>query len=145
MSDDATRTQAVGNQLQIQQLFKVMCDNDASDLHICSGTSPAIRISGEVVRIKVGVLKPEDTKRLVYQILTEEQRNTFEKELDLDFSFGTKGLARFRANVYYSTGSVSAVFRKIPTEIPECHSLGMPQILLDMCNNRLIYCAKIAP
>jgi twitching motility protein PilT len=134
MSEDATKAQGVGNQLQIQQLFKVMVDNDASDLHITAGTSPGIRISGEIVRVKVGVLKPDDTKRLVYQILTDEQKNEFEKNLDLDFSFGIKGLARFRANVFYSKGSVGAVFRKIPTEIPDFHELGMPQVLLDICN-----------
>ncbi len=134
MSDDATKTQVVGNQLQIQQLFKVMVDNDASDLHLTANSAPAIRISGEIVKVKVGILKPEDTKRLVYQVLTEDQRNHFEKNLDLDFSFGIKGLARFRANVYLSKGAVAAVFRKIPTEIPDFNSLGMPQVILDICD-----------
>ena len=135
MSDETkTRTQSVqGTQnLQIQQLFKVMVDNGASDLHITVGTSPGMRISGEVIRVKTGPLSSDDTKRLIYQILTEAQRSELEKNLELDFSFGVKGLARFRANCFYSKGAVAAVFRQIPTQVPDFDSLGLPQVLLDM-------------
>ena len=135
MSDETkTRTQSVqGPQnLQIQQLFKVMVDNGASDLHITVGTSPGMRISGEVIRVKTGPLSSDDTKRLIYQILTEAQRSELEKNLELDFSFGVKGLARFRANCFYSKGAVAAVFRQIPTQVPDFDSLGLPQVLLDM-------------
>lgn len=132
---DATKTtiQGIGD-IQIQQLFKVMVDNDASDLHLTVGSAPAIRISGSINRIKVGILSKEDTRRLVYQILSEQQIAEFEKRHDLDFSFGIKGLARFRGNVFMSKGGVAAVFRKIPTEIPDFNALGMPKILLDMCD-----------
>jgi twitching motility protein PilT len=135
MSDDQTKTsiQGIGN-VQIQQLFKVMVDNDASDLHLTVGSAPAIRISGSITRIKIGVLTKDDTKRLVYSILTEQQIADFEKNLDLDFSFGIKGLARFRGNVFLSKGGVAAVFRKIPTEIPNFDALGMPKVILDMCD-----------
>lgn len=133
MSDDKTRTQVggVGN-LQIQQLFKVMVDQGASDLHITVGSAPGMRISGEVVRVKVGALTADDTKRLVYQILTEAQRSELEKNLELDFSFGVKGLARFRANCFYSKGAVAAVFRQIPSQVPDFDSLGLPSVLLEM-------------
>ena len=91
MSDDKTKTQVgqagVGN-LQIQQLFKVMVEQGASDLHISVGSAPGMRISGEMVRVKIGALTSDDTKRLVYQILTEAQRSELEKNLELDFSFG---------------------------------------------------------
>jgi twitching motility protein PilT len=135
MSDDVTRTSVQGiGSVTIQQLFKVMVDNDSSDLHLSVGSPPAIRISGAMTRIKVGILTKEDTKRLVYSILTEQQIADFEKNLDLDFSFGIKGLARFRGNVFLSKGAVAAVFRKIPTQIPDFDALGMPKIILDMCD-----------
>jgi twitching motility protein PilT len=123
----------VGN-LGIQQLFKAMVDSGASDLHITSGTAPGMRINGDVVRVKIGALTPDDTKRLVYQILTEKQRAELEKNLELDFSFGIKGLARFRANVFYSKNAVAAVFRQIPSLIPDFDALGLPKVLLDIVN-----------
>jgi twitching motility protein PilT len=131
-----TRTaveQGIGS-LQIQQLFKVMVDNGASDLHLSVGTAPGMRISGDIVRVKIANLTPDDTKRLIYQILTEKQKAELEKNLELDFSFGIKSLARFRANVFYSKGSVSAVFRQIPSLIPDFEALGLPPVLLDMTN-----------
>jgi twitching motility protein PilT len=136
MSDDKTKTQVasgVGN-LQIQQLFKVMVDNGASDLHLSVGSAPGMRIHGEIVRVKVGNLTGDDTRRLVYQIMSQAQKAEFEKTMDLDFSFGIKGLARFRANVFMSKGGVSAVFRQIPSLIPDFDSLGLPNILLDLCD-----------
>jgi len=135
-SSSHTRTsteQGIGN-LQIQQLFKVMVDNGASDLHLTVGSAPGMRISGDIVRVKVGSLMPDDTKRLVYQILTEKQKAELEKNLELDFSFGIKGLARFRANVFYSKGSVAAVFRQIPSLIPDFDALGLPPVLMEMVN-----------
>jgi twitching motility protein PilT len=126
--------------LKIQQLFKLMVDSNASDLHITSGTSPGLRVHGSIIRVKTNPLTAEDTKRLIYQILTEDQKNDFEKKLELDFSFGIKGLARFRGNVFNSKGAVAAVFRVIPSIIPDFKSLNLPNILIKMCdvNNGLI-------
>ena len=135
-SSTKTQTQSeqgIGN-LQIQQLFKVMVDNGASDLHLTVGTAPGMRISGDIVRVKVGSLTPDDTKSLIYQILTEKQKAELEKNLELDFSFGIKGMARFRANVFYSKGSVAGVFRQIPSLIPDFEALGLPPVLLEMVN-----------
>ena len=109
-----------------------MVDNKASDLHLVVGAPPGMRIHGEIVKIKIPPLKPDDTKRLIYQILTEEQKSEFEKNLELDFSFGIKGLARFRANIFYSKASVSGVFRQIPSVIPDFKSLNLPNTLLSM-------------
>lgn len=128
-----TAYEGVAN-LQIQQLFKVMVDSGASDLHITVGSAPAMRVSGDIVRVKVGALTPDDTKRLIYQILTEKQKAELEKNLELDFSFGIKGLARFRANVFYSKSSVAAVFRLIPSLIPDYEALNLPPVLLEMVN-----------
>lgn len=128
--------QEVGNKdLKIQQLFKLVVDSNASDLHISSGTAPGLRVHGEIIRVKTAPLSGEDTKRLVYQILTDEQKNEFEKKLELDFSFGIKGLARFRANVFSSHGAVAAVFRIIPSLIPSFNELNLPQILLKICES----------
>lgn len=127
-----TKNAGVGDSLKIQQLFKLMVDNSASDLHITAGTSPGMRVNGEIVRVKTNPLLPEDTKRLIYQILTEDQKNDFEKNMELDFSFGIKGLARFRSNVFYSKGAVSAVFRQIPSIIPDFKALNLPNVLLTM-------------
>lgn len=147
MSDDNTSSrastrltqtgtaQSVGNEaLKIQQLFKLMVDSNASDLHITSGTSPGLRVHGEIIKVKTSPLTGEDTKRLIYQILTEDQKNEFEKKLELDFSFGIKGLARFRANVFNSKGAVAAVFRIIPSIIPDFKALNLPNVLLKMCD-----------
>ncbi|MBL7665514.1 MAG: type IV pilus twitching motility protein PilT [Bacteriovoracaceae bacterium] len=139
-NDDATKTatntktqnqSGVGN-LQIQQLFKVMVDSGASDLHLSVGSAPGMRIHGSIVRVKVGSLTADDTKKLVYQIMSQQQKAEFEKNLDLDFSFGIKGLARFRANVFMSKGGVAAVFRQIPSLIPDFDSLGLPKVLLEI-------------
>jgi twitching motility protein PilT len=128
-------SQNLGNEgLKIQQLFKLMVDSNASDLHITSGTSPGLRVHGEIIKVKTIPLTGEDTKRLIYQILSEDQKNEFEKKLELDFSFGIKGLARFRANVFNSKGAVAAVFRIIPSIIPDFKALNLPNILLKMCD-----------
>lgn len=127
-----TRANGIGESVKIQQLLKLMVDNKASDLHLTNGTPPGMRINGEIIRVKVEALNPADCKRLIYQILSEEQKNEFEKKLELDLSFGIKGLARFRTNVFFSKGSVAAVFRLIPTIIPDFKALGLPNVLLKM-------------
>lgn len=118
--------------IRIQQLLKVMVDNRASDLHLVVGTPPAMRIDGDIVRIKLPALLPEDTQRLIFQILSEDQKRQLEKNLEIDFSFGIKGLARFRSNIFYAKGYLSGVFRQIPTVIPNFESLGLPKVLLSL-------------
>lgn len=136
MSGDNTVTRTkqagVGENVKIQQLFKLMVESGASDLHLTVGTPPGLRVNGDVVRVKIPALTAADSKRLIYQVLSEEQKNEFEKTLELDFSFGIKGLARFRANVFYSKGGVAAVFRLIPSIIPDFKSLNLPNVLLEM-------------
>lgn len=123
---------SIVDDLKIQQLFKLMVDNGASDLHITAGTSPGLRVNGDIVRVKIPPLNGTATRKLVYQILTEDQIAEFEKSLELDLSFAIKGLARFRSNVFYSQGNVAAVFRTIPSVIPDFKMLNLPNILLDI-------------
>jgi twitching motility protein PilT len=135
MSEDSvtkTKQAGAGEKVKIQQLFKLMVDSNASDLHLTVGTPPGMRVNGEIVRVKIQPLAAEDTKRLIYQILTEDQKNEFEKTLELDLSFGIKGLARFRANVFYSKGGVAAVFRQIPSVIPDFKTLRLPNVLMEI-------------
>ena len=131
-SNETTKEMTAADTIKIQHLFKLMVDNGASDLHLTTGSPPAIRVNGEIIRVKTPALSSADTKRLVYQVLTEEQKNEFEKNLELDLSFGIKGLARFRCNVFYSRGGVASVFRLIPSIIPDFKTLGLPNVLLSM-------------
>lgn len=133
-SKSITKTKQIGGaeNVKIQQLFKLMVESNGSDMHLSVGSPPGLRVNGEIVRVKIPALTANDTKRLCYQILTDEQKNEFEKNLELDLSFGIKGLARFRANIFYSKGGVAAVFRQIPTIIPDFKTLNLPNVLIDM-------------
>jgi twitching motility protein PilT len=115
----------------LRQLLKVAIEQGASDIHITSGAPPQLRIDGGLVRVRAGDLEPAETKELCYSLLTEDQKSRFEETKELDFSFGIKGLARFRANMFYQRGTVAAAIRRIPMEIPDYKSLGLPQIVGD--------------
>ncbi len=136
ISADVTRTQKSTHtdigQVKIQQLFKLMVQQGASDLHLSVGSPPALRMNGEVVRIKVAPLTDKLTRKMIYQILTDKQKKELEQNLELDFSFGVRNLARFRVNVFYAQGKISAAFRLIPSVVPDFDALGLPKILLDM-------------
>lgn len=107
-------------------LLKTMVDQDASDLHLAVGVPPEFRIQGKMVKVKTDPMAPADTKELCYSVLTEAQKGEFEKNLELDFSFGIKEVARFRGNIFYQRGNIGGVFRRIPFAIPEFEALGLP-------------------
>ncbi|MEW6058070.1 MAG: type IV pilus twitching motility protein PilT [Bdellovibrionota bacterium] len=113
-------------------LLKAMVDQNASDLHITIGTPPQFRIEGRMVKVKVDPLTAQDTKELCYSVLTDNQKAEFEKELEIDFSFGVKDVARFRGNIFFQKGSVGGVFRRIPISIPTFEQLGLPNIIKDV-------------
>ncbi|MGK3984244.1 type IV pilus twitching motility protein PilT [Sorangium sp. So ce136] len=131
-------TEIVGQQeglrYTLQQLLRAMVEKGASDMHITSGTPPLLRIDGTVVPLKLPPLMPSDTKQLCYSVLSEEQVATFEQRNELDLSFGMKGLARFRANIYMQRGAVAAAFRQIPFRIMNFDELGLPPVVLDITN-----------
>jgi twitching motility protein PilT len=110
-------------------LLKAMVDQDASDLHIAVGVPPEFRISGKMVKVKMDAVTPTDAKELCYSVLTDAQKAEFEKNLDIDFSFGIKDLARFRGNLFYQKGNVGGVFRRIPIIIPDFDTLKLPPVL----------------
>lgn len=116
----------------IHQLLKFMVENGASDLHITPGTPPQLRIDGALRPLNVPTLTPPETKKIAYSLLTDAQKHIFEEEKELDFSFGVKGLSRFRANVFQTRGSVGAAIRTIPFEILTFESLKLPKVVADL-------------
>ncbi len=115
--------------VSLPALLKAMVDQDASDLHITTGVPPEFRIQGKMVKIKADALSAPDTKELCYSVLTDSQKAEFEQDLEIDFSFGIKDVARFRGNLLYQKNSVAGVFRRIPLTIPDFDALGLPKIL----------------
>lgn len=112
----------------IYDLLKKMVEKGASDLHITTGSPPQVRVRGDLYPLDEPVLTPPDTRQLLYSLLTEAQKHKFEEDLELDFSFGLKGLARFRGNVFIQRGAPAGVFRMIPYEIMSLEALGLPSV-----------------
>jgi len=124
----ATRT-------SLHQLLKTMVEMGGTDLHITTNTKPLVRIHGVLERLEdQDALTAVDTKKLAYSILTDAQKHRFEEALELDISFGVKGLARFRANIYQQRGAVAGAFRRIPYEILGFKELGLPSVVESLCN-----------
>ena len=118
--------------LSLPALLKGMVDQNASDLHITVGVPPEYRISGKMVKVKTDALNAQETKEICYTVLTDSQKAEFERNLELDFSFGIKDLARFRGNLFLQRGSVGAVFRRIPVQIPDWDQIGVPVVLREV-------------
>jgi twitching motility protein PilT len=114
----------------IDELLEHMVERNASDLHVTTGTPPAIRVRGEVARLEgYDPLTPEDTQQLLYRILSSEQQKQLELKRQLDFSHSIPGLARFRVNVYFQRETIGAAFRLIPAELKTLEELGIPSSL----------------
>ncbi len=116
----------------LPELLKTTFEMGASDLHITSGTPPQVRVHGKLQRLPLDELTPSDTKRLCYSVLSDAQKKRFEDQLELDFSFGVRGLARFRCNVFSQRGAVAAVYRLIPEEIRGLRELGLPPVITSL-------------
>ena len=119
---------------KIQALLRSMVERGASDLHLTVGTPPQMRVDGEVHAEPTSPLTDEETRDLCYALLTAEQRATFERERELDFSFSVRNLCRFRANVYLQKGSVAAALRTIPFRILTAEDLGLPLAVSELAN-----------
>jgi len=118
----------------LSDLLRLMVNSDGSDLHITTNSSPRIRVHGELKPCAdLPSLGPADTKQLCYSILTDAQKHRFEENLELDFSFGIKNIARFRGNLFHQRGAVAGVFRVIPFEIKSFEQLCLPPILRKLC------------
>src|SRR3954464_1636001 len=113
----------------LPELLKTLVDHNGSDLHITTNTPPQIRVHGHLHPLDLPVMGPAETKALAYSVLTDAQKKRFEETLELDFSFGIRGLARFRCNVFNQRGAVAAVYRLIPEHIKGFDELGLPAVI----------------
>ena len=121
--------------LTLTDLLKRMTEMRGSDLHITLNSPPQIRVDGEMHPLtEFDPMNAADTKSLAYSVLTDAQKHRFEEDLELDFSFGVKGLSRFRANLFNQKGAVAAVFRAIPYEIRTFEQLNLPAIVAQLCD-----------
>src|SRR6516225_7732003 len=120
--------------LSLSDLLRKMLEMSGSDLHITTNSPPQVRVHGHLVPLDMPPLTPAETKQLAYSVLTDAQKHRFEENLELDFSFGLKGLARFRGNCFNQRGAVGAVYRVIPFEIKTFQQLNLPQVISRLCD-----------
>jgi len=114
---------------KIDAFFKLMNEQGASDLHLVAGSPPALRIRGDIERIKYKVLDNDDLRSMLYEIAPEQKIKTFEETGDIDFGYEIPGLARYRANFFMQKYGVGAVFREIPSTIMTAEQLGLPPVV----------------
>ncbi len=115
--------------MDITQLLAFVMQNDASDLHLSPGSTPIVRVHGNMKKVKTDVLESDAIRQMLYSVMSDEQRSEYESELELDFaiSFGEK--ARFRVNAFNTRRGATAVFRTIPSEIPTMEDLDLPLVM----------------
>jgi twitching motility protein PilT len=118
----------------LPELLRTSVDLGASDLHLSIDTPPQVRVHGDLRRLDLPALTPTDTKALTYSVLTDAQKKRFEETLELDFSFGIRGLARFRCNMYNQRGAVSAAYRQIPERIRGFDELHLPAVIAKLAD-----------
>ena len=116
------------------EVLRRMVESRASDVHLTSGFPPAMRDKGDICPMEgFPVLNSQMTREVVYGILNDDQRKRFENNQQLDFAYAIPGVARFRVNCFFQRGTVSAAFRLVPQDIPALDSLGVPQVLHELC------------
>lgn len=119
---------------KIDAFFQLMHDQGASDLHLVSGQQPALRIRGDMERIKYDVLTNDGLKAMIYEITPEHKVKQFEETGDVDFAYEIPGLARYRANFFQQQFGCAAVFREIPNQISSVESLGLPSVVAKLAS-----------
>ncbi|MFP4351173.1 MAG: type IV pilus twitching motility protein PilT [Desulfococcaceae bacterium] len=119
---------------KIDAFFKLMNDQGASDLHLVSGQPPALRLRGDIERVKYKVLDNDSLKAMLYEIAPEDKIKVFEETGDVDFGYEIPGLARYRANFFMQKNGCAAVFREIPSTILTVEQLGLPPVIAKLAN-----------
>lgn len=115
--------------IHVDELLRSMVQKGSSDLHLCVGVPPIVRVDGQLVPLPYTALTAAESQRIIYDILTDEQIRRFEEDLELDCSYSVKNLSRFRLNVYRDKGACAAAFRTIPMKIPTMKDLQLPRVL----------------
>lgn len=118
--------------MEIKDLLLLCIEKEASDLHVTENEPPILRIDGKLSRTNLARLTKTDLKKMIYSVLTDSQKEIFERELELDFSLALPSLDRFRVNIHVQKGSVEAAFRRVPLKIPSFEELGLPPIAMDL-------------
>jgi len=114
---------------KIDAFFKLMTEQGASDLHLVAGQPPALRIRGEMERVKYKVLENDELRAMLYEIAPEHKVKVFEETGDVDFGYDVLGIARYRSNYFMQKNGVAAVFRQIPEQIMTAEQLGLPKVV----------------
>ena len=118
--------------ISMSDLLLMMVQKKASDLHLTTGSTPVLRIDGSIVPTPFEKLVPDVCQRLIYSLLTDQQRQTFEAKNELDLSFGIKGVGRVRMNVFRQRGSVGAALRSIPSQFLTFEDIGLPNVVYNI-------------
>jgi twitching motility protein PilT len=122
------------NLKEIEKLMAAAARNKASDLHMKSGQKPILRVNTVIHEIGSRVLSADDVRKLIYEIMTDIQRDRFETEHDLDFAYSIPGIGRFRINVFHERGSVAVAMRRVNTSIPSFADLNLPPDTRKICD-----------
>lgn len=118
--------------MEIRDLLMMCIERKASDLHLTEKEPPILRIDGAIIRTDLAVLDKQELKKMIYGVLTNQQKEIFERDMELDFSLALPGMDRFRVNIHTQKGSVEGAFRRVPLVIPEAGDLGLPQTVIDL-------------
>lgn len=118
--------------MNIVELLSFVVKNGASDLHLSAGMPPMIRVHGEIRRINISVLEHKDVHDMVYDIMNDSQRKSYEEHLECDFSFAIPGLARFRVNAFNTQRGAASVLRTIPSKVLTLEELKAPGIFAEI-------------
>lgn len=124
----------------IDELFKIMVEQGASDLHITSGAPPYLRVHGNMTPLNYRELSNQDVQGLLFEILSEKQKKAFVEKWELDFAYTLAGIGRFRCNIFMQRKGLGAVMRTIPEKIKTAQELGLPSSIMDLidCDRGLI-------
>ncbi|RIE06589.1 hypothetical protein SMC6_08630, partial [Candidatus Cryosericum odellii] len=114
------------HRIDLETILKVATEKNATDIHLQAGLPPILRIQKKLVALGTEKLSPERVEELLFPIMTDHQKVLFKQNMEEDFSYGVKGLARFRINVFRQRETMAAALRKIPYDIPALESLGLP-------------------
>jgi len=118
--------------MEMRDLLLLSIEKKASDIHITENEPPILRIDGRIIRTNLTVLDKQELKKIIYGVLTNPQKEIFERDLELDFSLALPGLDRFRVNIHMQRGVVEGALRRVPLIIPSIEELHLPPIVIDL-------------